>query len=137
MEIYPYVASSYLSISPFNMHSAVLSAINRNQDLIVYHTLHIAIFAGVAVFAVRAYGLIGYGYAEVATIPVHVVMRSFLARAGSPDYRLALLWWAAAAIGLFWAQIGIWTVALPFLALLTPRSRRRIDEIYGLTLRGH
>lgn len=138
MDIYPYVALSYLTISPFNMHSAVLSVINRNQDLIVYHILHIAIFAGVAVFAVRAFGLIGYGYAEVATIPVYVVMHCFLARAiGSPDYRLALLWWAAAAAGLFWAQIGIWTVALPFLALLTPRSRRRIGEVYRLTLRRH
>jgi O-antigen/teichoic acid export membrane protein len=138
MDIYPYVALSYLTISPFNMHSAVLSVINRNQDLIIYHILHIAIFAGVAVFAVRAFGLIGYGYAEVATIPVYIVMHVLLARAiGSPDYRLALLWWAAVAAGLFWAQIGIWTVALPFLALLTPRSRRRLVEVYRLTLRRH
>ncbi len=138
MDIYPFIALSYLTISPFNMHSAVLSVINRNQDLIVYHILHIAIFAGVAVFAVRAFGLVGYGYAEMTTIPVYVVMHRFLARAiGSPDYRLTLLWWTAAAFGLFWAQLGVWTAALPFLALLTPPSRRRISEFYRIATKRH
>ncbi len=126
MDIYPYVALSYLTMAAFNLHSATLSVINRNRGLAVYHMISVAIFSAVAYFTVSRFGILGYGYAEVATVPAYIAIHIVLARAiGSPNYRLAGLWWCGATIGLFW-QLGLWTVAAPFLALAMPISARKL-----------
>lgn len=135
MDLYPYVALSYLTVAPFNMHSATLSVLNRNLGLGVYHAVHVVVFATVAYWAVPRYGMVGYGYGELATLPVYYLMHLVLARViGSPDYRLTALWWVASAIGLFWHQIGLWAIAVPFLALLTPWSLRKIRSYAMLIL---
>jgi len=135
MDIYPYIALSYLTIATFNMHSATLAVINRNRGLAIYHVVSVTIFATAAYFAVAKFGIVGYGYAEVATIPAYIVMHMVLARAiGSPDYRLAALWWTGAAIGLFW-QHGLWLIAAPFLALSMPISVRKLHKYYRDALR--
>lgn len=135
MDVYPYIALSYLTVAPFNMHSATLSVLNRNVGLGVYHAVHVVVFASVAYWAVPLYGMVGYGYGELATLPVYFLLHLALARAiGSPDYRLTLLWWAAAAVGLFWRQFGLWAIAVPFLALLTPWSLRKIKQYATLLL---
>jgi PST family polysaccharide transporter len=69
MDIYPYIALSYLTIAAFNIHSATLAVIDRNRDLAIYNIISVAIFGGVAYFAVPRFGIVGYGYAELATIP--------------------------------------------------------------------
>lgn len=130
MDIYPYIAVSYLTTATFNIHSATLSVINRNRGLAIYHIISVSIFAVVAYFAVSKVGILGYGYAELATIPAYVVMHFVLARAiGSPDYRLAALWWVGAAIGLFW-QLGPWAIAVPFLMLSMPISIRKLKQYF-------
>jgi len=135
MDIYPYIALSYLTIAAFNIHSATLSVINRNRGLAIYHIISVTIFGGVAYFAVSKFGILGYGYAELATIPAYVVMHIVLARAiGSPDYRLAALWWFGAAIGLFW-QFGLWAIAVPFLVLLLPLSAKKLNNYYRAVLK--
>jgi O-antigen/teichoic acid export membrane protein len=131
MDIYPYLALSYLTISAFNMHSAMLSVVNRNRGLAIYHLVSVTIFGTVAYFAVTRFGILGYGYAELATIPAYVVLHIVLARAiGSPNYRLAALWWVGAAIGLFW-QFETWAIAVPLLVLVLPISVRKLRKYYG------
>jgi PST family polysaccharide transporter len=126
MDIYPYIALSYLTIATFNIHSATLSVVDHNRDLAIYHTISVTIFGSVAYFAVSKFGILGYGYAELATIPAYLVMHIVLARAiGSPDYRLAAIWWFGAAVGLFW-QLGLWAIAVPFLVLLLPISAKKL-----------
>jgi len=128
MDIYPYIALSYLTIATFNIHSATLAVVDRNRGLAIYHIISVAIFAGVAFVAVPKFGILGYGYAELATIPAYLVMHIVLAQAiGSPDYRLAALWWFGAAVGLFW-QFGIWAIAVPFLVLSLPISARKLHN---------
>jgi O-antigen/teichoic acid export membrane protein len=130
MDIYPYIALSYLTVATFNIHSATLSVINRNRALALYHVISVSIFAVVAHFAVAKFGIFGYGYAEVATLPAYVVMHRVLARAiGSPNYRLAALWWFGAATGLFW-QFSLWTLAVPFVVLSLPISVRKLKKYY-------
>jgi O-antigen/teichoic acid export membrane protein len=128
MDIYPYIALSYLTQATFNIHSATLSVVNRNRDLAIYHTVSVSLFAAITYFAVSRVGMLGYGYGELATIPAYFVMHFFLARAiGSPNYRLAVLWWFGAATGLFW-QFGLWAIAMPFLVLLLPISVRKLRK---------
>ncbi|WP_082487313.1 oligosaccharide flippase family protein [Methylobacterium sp. Leaf89] len=130
LDIYPYLALSYLTMAPFNMHTATLSVLNRNWPLAGYHVVHVALFAGVAAIAVPLYGLRGYGFGEVATLPAYAILHLILARTvGTPDYRLTALWWGAAAIGLFWRELGPWAIAAPFLALLLPPSLRRLRSL--------
>lgn len=127
MEVYPYIALSYLTVATFNVHSAVMSVIDRNRDLAFCYGIHIVLFAGTAWYAVPRFGIAGYGIAEIAALPAYLFMHLRLARAiGSPDYRLTAWWWAACVVGLFWQQLGPWAIAVPFLALLPPASLRRI-----------
>lgn len=136
MDIYPYVAVSYLSISPFNMHSATMSVINRNHDLAIFHIAHIILFAGAAYLLVPLYGMYGYGYAEIVALPAYILSHFFLARAiGSPDYRVTSIWYVGAVIGLFWHEIGLWAIAAPFAALLLPISLRKLRRYAQLLLR--
>jgi len=130
MDIYPFIALSYLTVATFNIHSATIAVINRMLGLAGYHIVSVGIFALVAYFAVNRYGIYGYGYAEVATLPAYLLMHWVLARAiGSPNYRLTAIWWTGAAIGLFW-QYSPWAIAVPFLALAMPISIRKLKKYY-------
>jgi PST family polysaccharide transporter len=130
MDIYPYIALSYLTNAAFNIHSATLSVMNRNRSLALNNGVSVAIFATVAYFSVSEFGMIGYGYAEIAAIPGYLFMHVALTRAiGSPNYRLAVLWWSGASIGLFW-QLNRWAVTAPFLALVTPRSVKKLKKYF-------
>lgn len=133
MTYFPYIALSYVTIATFNVHSAVMSVIDRNRDLAIYHLIHVAVFAGTTWFAVRQVGPIGYGYAELAAIPTYLVMHIVLARAvGSPNYSVAVLWWVACAIGLFWRELGLWAIAVPLVALAMPISVTTIKSYIAL-----
>jgi O-antigen/teichoic acid export membrane protein len=128
MDIYPYIAVSYLTQAAFNVHSATMSVINRNRDLAIYHLVSVSIFAVTAYFSVARFGMVGYGYAELATIPAYIVMHLVLARAiGSPNYRLASLWWIGGICGLFW-RLGWWAAAMPFVMLSLPISVRKLRK---------
>lgn len=131
MEVYPFIAMGYLTVAAFNMHSAALSVVGRNLDLALCHLLHIAFFASAAALLVPSVGLVGYGYAEIAALPAYLAMNVVLIRiTGTPDYRVAALWWGATVIGLLWQQFGPWAIAVPFAALLTPPSLSRLKQIY-------
>jgi O-antigen/teichoic acid export membrane protein len=128
MDLYPYVALSYLTQAAFNVHSATLSVLNRNRGLALYHIISVSIFAGVAYVAVRKFGILGYGYADAATIPAYIAMHAALLRVvGSPNYRLAAIWWTGAALGLMSKFIPFGFVA-PFAALTLPMSFRRLTR---------
>lgn len=136
LDLYPYVALSYLTMAPFNMHTATLSVLDRNMPLAVYHTVHVALFAGVAAFAVPLLGLRGYGLGELATLPAYLLLHIQFARAvGSPNYSLTALWWAGVAAGLFWRDLGWWAIAVPFATLSVPAARRQIRELAQPLLR--
>jgi PST family polysaccharide transporter len=131
MDIYPYIALSYLTQATFNIHSATLSVINRNRDLALYHIVSVSVFAAVAFSMVARVGMLGYGYGELATIPAYFLMHHFLARAvGSPDYRITAIWWGGVAVGLFW-QFWHWAIAVPFAVLLLPVSLRKLRKLLG------
>jgi PST family polysaccharide transporter len=128
MSIYPYIALSYLTISTFNIHSATMAVINRNRSSAIFFAVSVATFGCVAYFTVPRFGILGYGYAELATIPTYVVLHIVVARAiGSPDYRLTALWWFGAAVGLFW-RFEAWAIAVPFLVLLLPISTKKLYD---------
>lgn len=130
LQVYPFVALSYLTNALFNLHSATLYVLKRNWEVGTFHVIHIVLFAGGAYFFVPRWGLIGYGGAEILAILSYIAIHGYIARyADAPDYRLAVVWWAGTSLPLFWQQLGTWTfLSLP-VALLWPGSLR---EMQGL-----
>ncbi|HEY0183385.1 MAG TPA: oligosaccharide flippase family protein [Rhodopila sp.] len=133
MLVYPYLALSYLTNAQFNIHSSILYVLHRNWAVSWFHVVHIVLFAGAAWLAVDRWGLVGYGYGEmVALLSYPVIHRSVRDLVGSPRYGISLLWWTSVAIGLFWRQLGLWAIAVPFAALLCPPSIRQLKHYYGM-----
>ena len=140
MLVYPYLALSYLTNAQFNMHSSILYVLHRNWAVSWFHIVHIVLFAGAAWIAVDRYGIVGYGYAEmVALLSYPVIHRSVRIAVRSPHYGMSALWWAAVAISLFWRQLGIWTIAMPVMAMLWPPSLRQLRLYFRMFVpgRGH
>ncbi len=133
MLLYPFLALSYLTNAQFNIHSSILYVLQRNWAVSWFHIVHIMLFAGAAWFAIDRFGIVGYGYAEmVALLSYPVIHRSVHNAVGSPRYGISLLWWASVAIGLFWRQLGLWAIVVPFAALLCPPSLRQLRIYYRM-----
>jgi O-antigen/teichoic acid export membrane protein len=133
MLIYPYLALSYLTNAQFNMHSSILYVLHRNWAVTWFHIVHIVLFAGAAWIFVGRFGIVGYGFAEMAALLSYpVIHRSVTNIVGSPNYGISALWWAAIAVGLFWRQLGLWDLAVPIIALLCPPSYRQLKLYFGM-----
>lgn len=136
MDIYPFVALSYLTNAQFNMHTSTLYMLGRIRDVSVFHIVHVGLFGAVAAVTCPRLGFTGYGWGEVAALLGYaVVHRSVGQLIGHPSYRVPVVWWTGLAIGLFWAQLGPWAFAAPFAALLWPESLSRLHGFWVM-LRG-
>ncbi len=133
MVVYPFLALSYLTNAQFNFHSSVLYVLRRNWDVSWFHIVHIVLFAGAAWICVGRWGIVGYGYGEMAALLSYIVIhRSVQKAVGSPDYGISALWWASLAIGLFWRDLGTWAIAAPIIGLLCPPSLRMLKVYYHM-----
>ncbi|KAA2236921.1 oligosaccharide flippase family protein [Salinarimonas soli] len=127
LELYPYVAIVYLTTAPFNMMTATMSALGFNKYLAYFHVSYIVSFATAAFILVPIFGIRGYGLGEIAALPTYLLLHALLTRQiGAPNYRIAALWWTAAAIGLFWRELGVWAIVAPFAVLGLPVSWKRL-----------
>ena len=136
MDIYPFIAVSVLSNAIFNMHSSALYVLQRTWEVTIFHVVNIAIFAGGAVLLVPRLGLVGFGWADVMTLFSYIIIHVYLAReVGSPDYRLAGMWWGAFAIALFAHQLGWWVAFGLVVVALLPETHQRLGD-YIKILRG-
>lgn len=133
MDYYPYIALGYLTVATFNAHSALFSAIDKNLDLAAFTATHILLFAATTWVTIRVVGPIGYGYGELAGLLAYLVAHALVTRhIGSPNYRVTAIWWCGVAVGLFWKELGVWAIAVPFLALATPPSRKALGYYIGI-----
>lgn len=133
MMVYPFLALSYLTNAQFNIHSSILYVLQRNWDVSWFHIVHIALFAGAAWICVGRFGLVGYGYGELAGLLAYPFIHVFVRRAiGSPEYGISALWWASLAVGLFWRQLGLWAIAVPVAAVISPPSIRQVLAFYRM-----
>jgi O-antigen/teichoic acid export membrane protein len=133
MAVYPYLALSCLTNAQFNIHASILYVLHRNWAVARFHIVYIILFAGAAWMLVDRYGIVGYGYAEIAALLSYPLLhRSVRHLIGAPDYGIATLWWAAIAAGLFWRQLGLWDAAVPIVALMCPPSLRQLKVYYGM-----
>lgn len=131
LQVYPFIAWAYLTNSLFNLHSSTLYVLRKNVSVALFHLLHAALFVGGACLLIPKLGFVGYGWAEVIALASYGLIHLFITKIiGSPDYRLALLWWAACSLALFVQQLGIWTGFGLLLVLLLPITRQQIRNYW-------
>lgn len=136
MLIYPYLALSYLTNAQFNIHASILYVKHRNWDVSWFHIIHVIVFAAASWVFVDRYGIVGYGFGELAALLTYPALHYSVRRVvGSPDYGISAFWWASLAIGLFWRELGLWAAAVPVLALLWPASVRQLLTFYRMFAR--
>jgi O-antigen/teichoic acid export membrane protein len=127
--VFPFIAASSLINSQFSLHSSALYVLQHNWEVAKFHLLHISLFAGTAFLLVPHLGLLGYGWAELATVLGYPLIHFYLHRAiGTPDYRVAMLWCGAFSLAMFADQLGGW-VALPLIVVgLWSKTRQTIKQ---------
>jgi PST family polysaccharide transporter len=120
----PYIAVGYLVNMAFSTNSAALFVAARNRDVAVFHTFHVALFAGAAYVFAHVYGLRGYGYAELAGLGAYpyLAWRTDRAFGGSPGLSLAMIWLASFCVAMFVHVVGWWSAAALAPVVLWPRS---------------
>jgi PST family polysaccharide transporter len=128
MVVFPFIALSYLSNAMFNLHCSVLYLLDKNNQVTVFHIVHIILFAGSAAFLVPQLGIRGYGWAEVIALLSYPVIHAYLVRqVGSPSYGAAGIWFAAVACVLAISSIGppilYCGLAVLFVPMLIPKER--------------
>jgi O-antigen/teichoic acid export membrane protein len=127
IDLFPYIAVAYLTNAQFNMHASALAVLNRNAQVTLFGLLNLILFASACAVAVPRFGLIGYGWAEIIALPSYIALHVAVTRAiGTPNYRLSFLWWSGIGLGLFWRELGWWTISIPFIVLLVPSSIRQV-----------
>jgi O-antigen/teichoic acid export membrane protein len=127
MEVYPFIALSYLINALFMLHSSALYALRRNLKVVAFTSVHVALFAGSAFLLVPSFGLVGYGLAEMVALASYAVIHVNFARVvGTPAYFLVGVWGAAGALALFVHELGWWAASGLALVALWPRTWREL-----------
>jgi PST family polysaccharide transporter len=97
LQVFPFIAISYLSNAIFNLHASVLYLLNKNLLVTWFHLVHIALFGGSAMVLVPRLGFIGYGWAEICALVSYLVIHAYVDKeVGSPGYATALQWYGVA-----------------------------------------
>jgi O-antigen/teichoic acid export membrane protein len=122
LQIFPFVALSYLSNAMFNLHCSVMYLMQKNIKMTLFHATHIVLFAGTAALLVPRYGFIAYGWAEIVGLLAYVVIHKFTREAlgEPPRYRVAVLWYATATAILLVMFLGGNAQYLGFAFVLVP-----------------
>jgi O-antigen/teichoic acid export membrane protein len=131
MQIFPFIAASLLINALFNLHSSALYALQRNWQVTAFHVIHIAIFFGCGALLIPRMGIIGFGWAEIATILSYAIIHFYLINeVDSPNYRFAGLLAFCFGLALFPYQVGWWVVLVLAAALLWPQTQQQLFSIW-------
>ena len=131
LDLFPFLAVSYLTNAQFNMHSSVLAVFRKNYENAAFCLVHFIMFSAGTAICVSLAGLIGYGWGEMLALPSYYLLyHQAIGIVGMISYRIAAVWWVGTVLGLFWHQLGVWAVAMPYIALGWPASIRQLRDLY-------
>jgi PST family polysaccharide transporter len=136
LEVYPFIALTYLCIAGVNLYSSALSVLRRNWQVATSNLVHSTLLAGAALLLVPHLGLSGYGWAEVVAIPSYILFIIwFQVYIGRVRYTQAGVWFIAWAIPLFSWQLGPWVWVSVIVPLIWPATRRELLQAVATVLR--
>ena len=129
LEVFPFIALSYLSNVMFNLHITALYVLRRNSKVVAFNLLNVILFAGSALLLVSRLGVKGYGWAEVIALPSYLLLHIwFVAYVGRPKYTQAGVWFIGFAIPLFSWQLSPWVCVSAILPLMWPATRKQLVD---------
>lgn len=135
LQIFPFIALSYIVNSVFSLHSSALYTIGKNKEVSIFHLIHIILFAGGAFVLIPEAGLIGYGLGEFIAFLSYGVIHYFLVKNfGKPRYSIPFFWLVFLSLPLFHKTFGIFIYLTILLIFVFPRSRKELAK-YSKTLK--
>lgn len=127
MSIFPLLGVTYLTNAAFNLHCSTLYVLRRNWEVTAFHAAYVVVFGILAFGLVPRFGIAGYAWAEVFSIVTYLVAHWSIQRyVGSPNYHIAVIWWAGFTLAMFSYQLGWWVVGVLGFVLLLPETRLRL-----------
>lgn len=136
IQIFPFIAISYLVNALFSMHSSALYVLRENWQVTVFHVVHIALFARTALLLTGRLGMEGYGWAEiVALVSYWVIHVKMIRNVGRPNYKTVAVLASGFGVALFSTRIG-WPAALGLLLLVGERDTRWLWVRYWRMFQG-
>ncbi len=136
--IFPFISLAALTNAMFSMHSSVLYVLKRNRQVAVFHLTCVGLLAGCALILVPAFGLIGYGLAEVGAMASYAVLHRQVTRLFPLRYRTSAPWFFALAPPIFVSLVPLPYAPLlfvPVVVLLSLTRYRRILARYFRQIR--
>lgn len=128
--VYPFVAAAWVTIAAFNLHCSALYVLGRNGRISAYHAAHSALLLVAAFVLVPRYGLIGYGYAELASMGSFAALHLITTRLVGPiAYEQMAPLLVASMLLLFHTQLGWLSIAGAVLAILLARPWRAVQGL--------
>jgi PST family polysaccharide transporter len=136
LEVYPFIALSYLSGATFMLQSSALYVLRKTWEVAIFHLVHLVLFAGSALLLIPNLGLTGYGWAEVAALLSYILLPVwFHLYVGRLRYAQVGVWYAAWALPLFSWQLGPWIWVSVIVPLIWPVTRRELTLTVTTVLR--
>jgi PST family polysaccharide transporter len=133
LEVYPFIALSYLVGIAFSLHSSVLFVMRRLWEVAAFRLVNLILFAGAALLLVPHLGIKGYGWAEVLHLPSWILLLAwFQVYVGRPSSAKTGVWLIVWAIPLFSWQLGplVWISAV--VPLIWAPTRRELTQAISL-----
>ena len=128
-DLVPLIAVGFLVNAVFSLHSSVLQIYRRNWDVAIFNAVLMAILFGASLVLVPRIGFIGYGWAEVLTLPAYLLIHAFLTRqVGRPDYTVSLVWTLGLALLMLSPWLGWPALAAGGAVLVWPTTWRSLAE---------
>jgi len=136
LEVYPFIALSYLVGVAFGLHSSILFVLQRLWAVATFRLVNLVLFAGAALLLVPYLGLRGYGWAEVAHLPSWVLLLAwFRVHVGRPISVRAVVWLVTFAIPIFYWQLGPWAWTSVVVPLMWSATRRELTHAIAMVMR--
>jgi len=130
LEVYPFIALSYLCQAGVSLYSSALIVLRKNWVVAVLNLGHVGVLAGAALLLVPRVGLTGYGWAEVVALPTFILFAVwFQLYVGRGRYAQAGVWYMAWALPFFTWQLGPWVWASAVVPFVWSKTRRELLQV--------
>ncbi len=137
LDVYPFIAVSYIANSIFNLHISVLYLLSKNMQVAWFHLINVAILGGTALLLVPRIGIVGYGWAEVCTLFSYIALHLYVSKElGRPNYITPFIWFTLSVTVLFLGTVEsplrYFSLLLLMLPLISTKERKNLWGYYQI-----
>jgi PST family polysaccharide transporter len=139
MDVFPYLAVGFLAAAAFTPHTSVLNVLRRNAAVVRFSAVHVAVLAASAAVFVPAWGVSGYGVAEIVAVAAYFVLHRATVAVLPVSYTRAVPWAVAFTPPMFFLLVPVELRPLLFVpavvVLARARTRAELVELVRMARR--